>query len=406
LLLKLAFLVLTVAASAYTAADEVPDHSPQLLLPAQRLRRLKRDHERQTQRWVNFENRVNSIPDSPERGFELALYYAITGDEARGKEAVQWALAHACERRQAALVLDWTGPLIATADRSKLAAQNCPDRGLQNPTSLRDAVFLKIAAGEDISKLVDDSRKQITAFLADGGFQDAAQLYAAAEYMMAVRAAQHVDVREDDSTFFLQLPVEFLLALKPDKLDHPGWMTHVAALALVALDPNLESSQFLQGWAIADRQMAREGPGVAYELLWADPYLPGIGYQNMNRWAYDARGHLFARMDWEPNSCYIEISPSDVKEQNCPPGWRDAPAAFGRLTLLPMPERCLELPHVQNGDSLIVWKLKPHEIIHTEQANPEQGKQHKEPQGVSEADAAGMWRVPMNITGKACTAAR
>jgi hypothetical protein len=406
LLLKLAVLVLTVAAPVYMAAAEVPDHSPQLLLTAQRLRRLKRDRERQTQRWVNFENRVNSMPDSPERGFELALYYAVTGDGARGKEAVQWALAHGCERRQAALVLDWTGPLIAVADRSKLAAQNCPDRGLQNPTSLRDAVFLKIAAGEDISKLVEDSRKQITAFLADGGFQDAGQLYAASEYVMAVRDARHVDVREDDSTFFLQLPVEFLLALKPGQLDHPGWMTHVAALALVAVDPNLESSQFLQGWAIADRQMAREGAGVAYELLWADPYLPGIGYQNMNRWAYDARGHLFARMDWEPNSCYIEISTSGVKEENCPPGWRDAAATFGRLTLLPMPERCVELPRVRNGDSLIVWKLKPHEIIHTEQANIEQEKQHKQPQESSAADAAGMWHVPMNITGKACTAAR
>jgi hypothetical protein len=406
LLLKLAVLVLSVVAPAYTAAAEVPDHSPQLLLSAQRLRRLKRDHDRQTQRWVNFENRVNSVLDSPERGFELALYYAITGDGARGKEAVQWALAHGCEHRQVALVLDWTGPLIAAADRSKLVAQNCPDRGLQDPTSWRDAVFLKIAAGEDISKLVDGSRKQLIAFLADGGFQDAAQLYAAAEYMMAVRAAQHVDVREDDSVFFLHLPEEFLLAVKPAKLDNPGWMTHMAALALVALDPNLESSQFLQGWAIADRQMAREGPGVAYELLWADPYLPGIGYQNMNRWAYDAQGRLFARMDWEPNSCYIEISTRGVKEQNCPPGWRGAPAAFGRLTLLPMPERCLELPPVRNGDSLIVWKLKPHEIIHTEQANIEQAKQHKEPQGSSEADAAGMWRVPMNITGKACTAAR
>jgi hypothetical protein len=71
-----------------------------------------------------------------------------------------------------------------------------------------------------------------------------------------------------------------------------------------------------------------------------------------------------------------------------------------------MLERCMELPPVWNGDSLIVWKLKPHEIIHTEQANPEQPKQHKEPQGASEADAAGMWHVPMNITGKACTAAR
>jgi hypothetical protein len=271
---------------------------------------------------------------------------------------------------------------------------------------LRDTVFLKIAADEDIATLVDDSRKQLTALLAAGGFQDAEKLYAASEYITAVRSTQHVDVREDDSSFFLQLPEEFLLAMKPSQLDNPGWMTHVAALALVALDPNLESSQFLQGWAIADRQMAREGPGVAYELLWADPYLPGIGYQNMNRWAYDAGGRLFARMDWEPNSCHIEISTSGVKEENCPPGWRDAPAKFGRLNLIPMGERCVELPPVQNGDAVIVWKLKPNETLRTERANIEQAKQRKQPPGTSEADPAGMWRVSVNITGRACRAAR
>jgi hypothetical protein len=339
------------------------------------------------------------VPDSPERGFELALFYAITGDLARGKEAVQWALAHACERRQAALVLDWTGELVSAGDRNRLAAPACPaGTGL---SALRNAVFLKIAMGKDISKLVDDSHKTVTDLLAAGGFQDARKLYAASEYIAAVRAARHVDVREDDSAFFLHLPEEFLLALKPAKLDQPDWMTHVAALALVALDPNLESSQFLQGWAMEDRQMIREGPGVAYELLWADPYLPGIGYQNMNRWVYDARGRLFARMNWEPDSCDIEISPAGVKEENCPPGWRDAPASFGRLTLIPMRARCVDVPHMQNGEATIIWNLKPNEPIRTET-----GKQHKEAAGASEADAAGMWRVSANIGGKACTAER
>ncbi len=74
---------------------------------------------------------------------------------------------------------------------------------------------------------------------------------------------------------------------------------HVAALALVAIDPNLPASQFLQSWALEDTQTLREGPGVAYELLWADPYLPGVGYQNMEPWVYDDHGRLFARANWE-----------------------------------------------------------------------------------------------------------
>ncbi|HMF78145.1 MAG TPA: hypothetical protein VK604_20980 [Bryobacteraceae bacterium] len=398
LLLKLAALVLALMPAVLTVAAEPPDRSPQLLLTSQRLRRLKRDRERQTTRWVNFENRVNAVPDSPERGFELALYYAITGNEIRAKEAVRWALAHGCERRQVALVLDWTRGLISAADRSALAAQVCPSNA--GTAAVRDAIFLKIAMGEDTSKIVEDSRKQVGPSLAAGGFQDAHELYAASEYIMAARAAQHLDVREDDSAFFLHLPVEFLLALKPGKLENPDWMTHVAALALVAIDPNLESSQYLQGWAIEDRKMVREGPGVAYELLWADSYLPGIGYQNTSRWIYDAHGRLFARMSWEPDSCFIEISVAGVTEQNCPPGWRDGPATIGQLRLIPMQEHCVELPRVQGNESVVVWKLKPNETVRYEQA-----KQRKQPQGSSEADAAGMWRVAPNIEGKACTAA-
>ena len=29
-----------------------------------------------------------------------------------------------------------------------------------------------------------------------------------------------------------------------------------------------------------DPKMATDGPGVAYEFLWANPYLPGLGYHN------------------------------------------------------------------------------------------------------------------------------
>ena len=39
---------------------------------------------RKTERWTNFQHRINSAPDSPERGFELALYYAVTHDDQAG----------------------------------------------------------------------------------------------------------------------------------------------------------------------------------------------------------------------------------------------------------------------------------------------------------------------------------
>ena len=73
------------------AADETVPPEPKLLLTSKLSKRLMRDRERNTPRWVNFENRVKSVPDSSERGFELALYFAITKDASRGHEAVAWA---------------------------------------------------------------------------------------------------------------------------------------------------------------------------------------------------------------------------------------------------------------------------------------------------------------------------
>src|SRR3954451_9370122 len=116
---------LLLAAAGWLLADPA-DHTPQLLLTPQHWKRVKRDRVRQTTRWQNFEARVQAAADSPERGFELALYYAATQDEARGKGAIAWALAHACDRRQVSLILDWCGALVSQQDRDKLKATTCP----------------------------------------------------------------------------------------------------------------------------------------------------------------------------------------------------------------------------------------------------------------------------------------
>src|SRR5438270_2219228 len=71
-------LILSIFICSVISAQTEP---PRLLLTPKRLKRLQRDRERQTERWINFEKRVNAVPDSPERGFELALYFAVTHDE-------------------------------------------------------------------------------------------------------------------------------------------------------------------------------------------------------------------------------------------------------------------------------------------------------------------------------------
>ncbi len=375
-------------ASAISTIAEDASQTPKLLLNTQRLRRLKRDRDRKTTRWLNFENRVNTVTDSEERGFELALYYAITGDESKGREAVTWALSHH-SARQAALVADWCAALVSADQKQRLASIN--------GKSYRDLWFQGIAGGTAKPVLPggDFVWHELTD-LAGGDYGNAEALYNVCETIYVVRAFTHSDLRDLDRHFFSILPSLLLLSAKPGEVNSPPWKMHVAALALVAVDPNLPASQFLQSWALEDGQTIREGPGVAYELLWADPYLPGIGYQNMDTWIYDDRGRLFARSGWETNSCWIEISAQGVQQENCPPNWEAETVSFGRLTLVPMTGRCVEIPHVANNESVLVWKLKPgQKVAHGK------GKE----QYTGEADSTGIWRPGAGVEGKACLAA-
>jgi len=388
---------LLLAAAGWLFAD-ASEHTPQLLLTPQRAKRLKRDRVRQTTRWQNFEARVQSVPDSPERGFELALYYAASQDEARGKEAIAWALAHSCDRRQVSLILDWCGALVSQQDRDKLKAASCPAKADRDAKAFRDEAFSKLVNGEDIAPLVEESKKSLIPRLAAGAFQDAAELYAACEFFSVARTATQTDLREEDRQFFSQLPAELLLGMKAGDIEHPDSTTHLAALALIGLDPNLASAQFLQGWAISDRQTIREGPGVAYEMLWADPYLPGVGYQNLDPWVYDQHGRLFARASWEADSCHIRITTHGVEEENCPPNWRDTVSNFGKVTLIPATGQCFELPRLKPDQSALIWRLKPGETLNYGTSK----KVHL----TAVADAVGMWRPGSNIEGKVCPAQR
>jgi hypothetical protein len=377
------------------AADSV-FHSPRLLLTPQRAKRLSRDRERQTVRWASFENRVQTGANSPERGFELALYYAVTHDESRGREAVVWALAHPCERRQVALVLDWCSNLVSADERKKLAAPSCPSAPQDSTASFRDALFLKIAQDQDVGDYRADWQRILKRLTA--GNHSGPEIYAVSEYLATIRTTQHVDLRQDSVQLFSLLPTEFLLALRPKQVRHPDWQIHVAALALVGLDPNLEGSQFLQGWAMEDGQTLHDGRGVAYEFLWADPYLPGIGYQNLDPWAYDASGgRLFARSNWEDDACWISISSSGATAENCPPNWKTSVQTFGHLTLVPISQNCYQAPNRRNDESVILWQNPPNQLF-----TFDQGKQ----QSTGQADAAGMWRLSANVEGKVCRANR
>lgn len=376
--------LIAVSLSWGAAADDASPPTPHLLLTPRRLHRMKLDRQRQTVRWTNFENRVKTAPNSLQRGFELALYYAVTGDAERGREAAEWVMAHPCDARQDALIQDWQG---SAPD----AKSSCPPA--DDIERARNRLFQAIAGGQDAEAVYQSEWKPILAKLQAGAFRDPRALYAAVEFIDAVRTNLHIDPRQEDTAFFSLLPTELLLSMKPQQVEHPDWLMHAAALALVTLDPNLPASQYLQGWAMENRQMLRTGPGVAYEFLWADPYLPGIGYQNLDPWVYDPHGRLFARTNWSPKACWISINSQGIQEQNCPPGWRDKPASFGGLTLIPMTEKCVTVTPSPKGRALILWKLQPGQTLDFKLG----GKRHTD-----HASSAGFWRVPPEIRGKVC----
>jgi hypothetical protein len=374
-------------------AADGENHSPQLLLTPKLLRRLQRDHIRQTVRWQNFEKRVETASDSPERGFELALFYAVTHDETRGKEAVSWALAHQSETRQVALVLDWAGDVMSPEQEHKLSqwSQNLPLSGQSPAWAVRDWLFKTVLQGNFDHTLLDRENRYILRDLHKSHAVDPENLYASVEYLTVLRSAKRTDLRDADPRFFAELPKTLLLSLKPAQVEHPDWRVHAAALALVTLDPNLESSGYLQAWAMEDSQMVREGPGVAYELLWADPYLPGIAYQNLDPWIYDPTGTLFARVGWQPDACWISVARGKYEQQNCPA--QSLPTIFGNLHLLSMPGTCAELPVHARNETILLWKLKPGtEMIH----------EHGQERTHGMADPAGMWLVPNDPGGKIC----
>src|ERR1035441_8163640 len=98
------------------------DH-PRLFLRPARLRLLKRERERASARWQQFDALMAGNAPMPEPGLAEALDYQISGNAAAGRQAVAWALGPGDDLRQLALVFDWCQELLSEAQRRDLAAR-------------------------------------------------------------------------------------------------------------------------------------------------------------------------------------------------------------------------------------------------------------------------------------------
>ncbi len=389
------------------AAQNPPDEDfrvyrdpPRLLLTAQRLRLLQRERERQSPRWEQFDSLIANA-DLAEPGFAWALDYQVTRQAAAARSAIEWALgATASDLRQLALVFDWCGPALTPAQADQLAAKI--ERAMTPPAddvrgqSARALAAIALAdrlpdQGDSILRDVVQKwwRAKIVPELAAGRPAiPRDQRYAFYEMLHALRDNLKLDLRESAPSYFKELPLAHLTGHYPAPLaasENSGpetefWVpvylrdgnpdpadavrSRAAGLAMVAYDSNALESQFLQGWLMRDRFMMRGVLGAPYEFLWANPYQPGLNYDQVPLVFHASTGEVFARTSWEEDATWIGYFDGrlqlfqDGRLQTLRAGAVVKPVRVGTATITSAPAR--ESAKFQLGnDTLFVLGLAP-----------------------------------------------
>jgi hypothetical protein len=322
-------------AQAQTADEPivVSTEHPRLLLRPARLRLLRRERERKSIRWQQFELFLAGHAAMPETGFAKALYYQVAGDAAAGREAIVWALGGTADLRQQALVYDWCQDLLSASQRheleSRLANGIAEYAANDAIAAVRARVMAAVALfdhvektpGQELERVVRTwwARKMVPELAAGRAVAPREDAYALYETMHVLRDNTNVDLRDFAVAFFRSFPIEHLVSYYPAPLEAPenayyigaarrtgepdlraAALSRAAELAMVAYDPNAGDTQLLQGWLMHDRYILRGAFGVPYEFLWANPYQPGLSYDHAPEVFHDTTfGRLFVRSEWD-----------------------------------------------------------------------------------------------------------
>ena len=324
--------------SAAPAGDPivVSTSHPRLFLRPARLRLLRRERERASLRWQQFETLMAGGAAMPEPGFAGALYYQVAGDKAAGRKALAWALSPDADLRQMALVYDWCQDLLGDSERQSFAARlsrrmtdSASDAGM---AAARSRVLAAVALFDDIPESPPRELERQIRQWCDGKIapelkagqhivsrDDAYALY---ELLHAIQDNAKLDLRESNPRFFKEYPIEHLLSYYPATYQAPendyfigaeskpsepdlqlAALSRAAELAIVAYDANAPETQVLQGWLMHDKYLMRSAFGTPYEFLWANPYQPGLSYYHVPLVFYAPEfGRLFVRSDWEESA--------------------------------------------------------------------------------------------------------
>ncbi|MBL0158650.1 MAG: hypothetical protein IPP47_16325 [Bryobacterales bacterium] len=281
---------------------QVYSEPPRLLLNARRLKLVKRERERESMRWQQFDALMAGKARMTEPGFTLALWGTVTGQGAPCKAAAEWAVkanpAAAAELRQMALVYDWCQAAAGEAQSSMLA------RKLVGALSDRTEQMAVVRSRTMAALAVADVEPQVSqAYLKwavegwwkakivprlktePGVFARREDLYAMMEFLHVVRDNLRADLREGAGQWFEDLAPMQMLSYYPRPWPAPeneyrvpayvgkgepdlreAAFSRAAELAMVSFDVNALPHQFLQGWLMQDRFLMRSEFAVAYEF--------------------------------------------------------------------------------------------------------------------------------------------
>ncbi len=319
------------------------DH-PRLFLDPDRLRRLERDAQRETARWLRLKEMHDLGAPLEDKPATEALLWRLEGNEAAADAAIDWALEAARrgfeargELRQGALVFDWLQPRLDPDQRAALieglaaGAERSTALAGSDVAGVRDGVLAAIAlAGHwDGSEptlgalLSNQWEREIAPLLKAGQLTDnGEELVAVLEICHVIRLNLERDLWQETPAVFRSLPMARILAYLPGaELSDEGRLrrravgenshrelalARIAEMLLVAYEIGLREFQFLQGWLRNDSYTLTGPLGAFYELVWVNPYIPGLSPTSGPVAAYDAvRGRVFARRSWDDGAFWL-----------------------------------------------------------------------------------------------------
>lgn len=406
----------------------VYSEAPRIFLRPARLKLLRRERERQSLRWEQFELLWTGNAPFPELGWAAALRYQIAQEDAAGKTAVSWALSpSANDVRQVALICDWCSALIDKPDQTRLFGKLRSVAAGPAPKTIaqaRDMAMAAVVLSENQPDVAEKALRTIFETFWMGSFipsireararvtnADAGPMM---ELLHVFRDNLNFDLRETFPIWFRDYPLIHLMAHYPApwpasenefripadrEIQNKGpdltkaVMSRTAELSMVAYDSNSSGTQLLQGFLMNDRFIMRGTFGIPYELMWANPYQPGLSYYHVPLAQHDEiGGQLFVRSTWEDDASWIgffegqlqlfsegTVSAIDPRLAHEPMDIEEATVFFARdAKQFRVPKRAAD----EAVDDVFVVGLEPKRSYHVEVDGQEMVEEQADPGGI------------------------